>query len=230
MKKIKKLLSIIICGVFLFGTGCSNQNTSAENQDAENISTTENQETQATEEITDTEIEQVPETKIISTSKGYVEIPTDPQRVLVDYIVGDVVALGVKPIALSTLNTVDENNVSETIGQLAFGEGLEDLKYIGWGFDPETAMSLEPDLIILSWSDEGYEDLSKIAPTVYVPYGELTTEERVNFVGEILSKEDEAKEIIDAYNQKAADAYDVLANAGIADKFVTVAQLDDGQA
>lgn len=217
MKKINKIFLVSLLGITLLfiTTGCQKSKTSETNTVTITpvptlTASTEGQYTQEEKGI-----------RTVSTVKGDVEVPANPKRVLADYIVGDVVALGVKPIALSTL----EGGLKGT----AFEKEVEGLEDIGWGYDPETVMALEPDLIILSWSDEGYEELSKIAPTVYVPYGEMTTEERVLLVGEALNKEEEARQALSDFDAKVEQSIQSLKAAGVYDKFATVAQYTNGQ-
>lgn len=217
MKRINKKLLLALLGITLLfiTTGCQRSETSK----ADAITSTP-EPTQAETESKDEQEESG--TRTVSTVMGDIEVPANPKRVLVDYIVGDVVAMGVIPIALSTLDT----NIEGT----AFEKEVEGLEYIGWGYDPETVMELEPDLIILSWSDEGYEELSKIAPTVYIPYGEMTTEERVMLVGEALNKAEEARQELNDFDAKVERSIQSLKDAGVYDKFVTVAQYSNGQA
>ncbi|MFD2878728.1 hypothetical protein ACFTAO_26435 [Paenibacillus rhizoplanae] len=115
------------------------------------------------------------QTRTISTVKGDVEVPADPQRVVVLYLLGDVLALGIKPIGVS--------DVSEGA---AFENELKDVQKLGTWFEasPEVVLSLEPDLIIVP-SEETYAALHDIAPTVLVPYEKMTTDERVGFIGHI---------------------------------------------
>ena len=168
--------------------------------------------------------EQTGETRTISTVMGDVEIPANPQRVVVDYVVGDVVAMGVTPVGYAN---IDEGL---DITQTAFGAALKDAEFIGWDYDPETVMALEPDLIILSWGEEDYEQLSKIAPTIYVPYGEMSTEERVKLIGEALNKPEAAQQVLDDFNAKVENARQTLTDAGIAGQYITIAQVAEGHA
>ncbi|MDF2511213.1 MAG: hypothetical protein K0S04_1079 [Herbinix sp.] len=220
MKKINKMLLLALLGITLLfiTTGCQRSETS-ETSETDAVTST-SAPTQA--ETESRNVQEESGTRIVSTVMGDIEVPANPKRVLVDYIVGDVVAMGVKPIALSTLDTDLEGT--------AFEKEVEGLEYIGWGYDPETVMALEPDLIILSWSDEGYEELSKIAPTIYIPYGEMTTEERVMLVGEALNKAEEARQVLNDFDTKVEQSIQSLKDAGVYDKFVTVAQYSNGQA
>ncbi|WP_438347007.1 hypothetical protein ACP8HI_14885 [Paenibacillus sp. FA6] len=49
----------------------------------------------------------------------------------------------------------------------------------------ESVMMLNPDLILVIGEDY-VEKLSKIAPTVFIPYGDMTQDERITFIGEVL--------------------------------------------
>lgn len=162
------------------------------------------------------------ETRTVSTVMGDVEVPVNPQRVVVDYVIGDVAALGVVPVGVAKGEEGGENT--------AFGDKItESVKIENWDMEPEEIMALEPDLIILSFSQEPYENLSKIAPTVYVPYGDMTTKERINLIGDALNKNEEAQTVIDAYEAKINDAKQKIQEAGLSDKTVTIGQFGDGE-
>lgn len=136
------------------------------------------------------------QTRIISTVKGDIAVPTSPQRVVVLYLLGDVLALGIKPIGVS--------DVSEGA---AFEDELKDVQKLGTWFEasPEAILALNPDLIIVP-SEETYEALHQIAPTVLVPYEKMSTEERVSFIGQVVGKEDQAKELFTDFHKKLKTA------------------------
>lgn len=152
------------------------------------------------------------QTRTITTVKGDIEVPADPQRVVVLYLLGDVLALGVKPIGVS--------DVSEGA---AFEKELNDVQKLGTWFEasPEAVLSLNPDLIIVP-SDETYEVLKDIAPTVMVPYETMSAEERVAFIGEALGKENEAKTLFEGFHAKVAESKQKLQEAGILDHTVSI--------
>jgi iron complex transport system substrate-binding protein len=152
------------------------------------------------------------QTRIISTVKGDVEVPTNPQRVVVLYLLGDVLALGVKPIGVS--------DVSEGA---AFEDELKDVQKLGTWFEasPEAVLALNPDLIIVP-SAETYEVLHQIAPTVLVPYEKMSTEERVSFIGQVVGKDDQAKALFTDFNKKVADSKQKLQEAGILDHTISI--------
>ena len=152
------------------------------------------------------------QTRTISTVKGDIEVPADPQRVVVLYLLGDVLALGIKPIGVS--------DVSEGA---AFEDELKDVQKLGDWFEasPEVVLSLEPDLIIVP-SEETYEALHDIAPTVLVPYEKMTTAERVGFIGQIFGKEDQAASLLDNFNAKVEDSKQKLQEAGILGSTISI--------
>lgn len=152
------------------------------------------------------------QTRTISTVKGDIEVPANPQRVVVLYLLGDVLALGVKPIGVS--------DVSEGA---AFESELKDVQKLGNWFEasPEVVLSLEPDLIIVP-SEETYEALHDIAPTVLVPYEKMTTDERVGFIGQIFGKEDQAASLLDNFNAKVEDSKQKLQEAGILGSTISI--------
>ncbi|WP_063568421.1 AraC family transcriptional regulator [Paenibacillus sp. O199] len=161
--------------------------------------------------------EAVSQTRTISTVKGDVKVPNNPQRVVVDYLVGDVVALGVTPLGVA--------RAARDGKEAVFANQITDS--IKVAMEPEDVMTLEPDLIILAWGDENYEDLSKIAPTIYVPYGDMTTEERIHFIGDVLNKQEEAKAVLSAYAGKIEEAKLALQNAGLSDVTITMGEFSD---
>ncbi|MEK4058913.1 MULTISPECIES: AraC family transcriptional regulator [Paenibacillus] len=154
----------------------------------------------------------VAETRTLSTVKGEIEVPVHPKRVVVLYLLGDVLALGIKPIGVS--------DVSEGA---AFESELKDVQKLGSWFEasPEVVLSLEPDLIIVP-SEETYESLHDIAPTVLVPYEKMSAEERVSFIGEALGKEEQAKTLFDGFHKKVEESKQKLQAAGILDHTISI--------
>ncbi|MEK5031763.1 AraC family transcriptional regulator [Paenibacillus sp. FSL R7-0302] len=152
------------------------------------------------------------QTRTISTVKGDVVVPADPQRVVVLYLLGDVLALGIKPIGVS--------DVSEGA---AFENELKDVQKLGTWFEasPEVVLSLEPDLIIVP-SEETYQALHDIAPTVLVPYEKMTTDERVGFIGHIFGKEEQATSLLNNFKAKVEDSKQKLQDAGILGSTVSI--------
>ncbi len=153
------------------------------------------------------------DTKTVSTVKGDVEVPVDPKRVICTYGLGDVIALGVTPVA-----TYDVTGT-------AYEKEVE--KVPVWeSFESEEIMSYDPDLIFVV-NDEQYDAVSKIAPTVYIPFTELSMEERVTFLGEVLGKEDEAKTLLSDFQNKLKEAKSEMDTMGIADSTFSIFEVSD---
>lgn len=86
---------------------------------------------------------------------------------------------------------------------------------------PEAILALNPDLIIVP-SEETYEALHQIAPTVLVPYEKMSTEERVSFIGQVVGKEDQAKELFTDFHKKVEVSKQKLQEAGILDHTISI--------
>lgn len=156
------------------------------------------------------------QTKTVTTIKGDIEVPVNPQRVVVLYLMGDLLALGVNPVGISS---VEEG--------AAFASELDGVTSLGaFKPDPEAVTALNPDLIIVT-NEEIYEGLKKIAPTVYIPY-DLPVEERMKLLGEILGKEGQAQEMLDNFRKKVEQSKEKLKQASILDKTATIMESNKG--
>ncbi|MFC3803347.1 helix-turn-helix domain-containing protein [Cohnella sp. GCM10012308] len=153
-------------------------------------------------------------TRTVHTSKGDIEVPAQPERVVVLYMQGDLLALGVKPVGTSDVE-----------GGAAFASEIGDAKTLGNWFEPnmEAVLALDPDLIVVP-SEETYELLHKVAPTVLVPAFEMTTPERLKFIGGIFGKEKDAEALLADFDSKVAAGKEKLKAAGLADKTVTIVE------
>lgn len=142
---------------------------------------------------------QQPKTRIVKTVNGEVEIPLHPQRIVAGEYLGSLIALGITPIGTS------EHHIKNPY----FQEYLKDVENIGDGNgNVEKILSLNPDLIIMDdFYPELNEQMSKIAPTVVIPYASLkTVHEEVAYFGELLSEEDKAKTWLADYDSRMASA------------------------
>lgn len=158
---------------------------------------------------------EVTATKTISTVKGDIEIPKEPKKVVIDYFMGDALALGVKPVGVTHIYDgaffEDElKDVPSINGDDSYGE-----------YSMEKVASLEPDLIITAFETD-YDKLSKIAPTVFVDYTNMTTEERLNFIGEALGKEDKVDELLKDLDKEVEEGKSKLKEAGVLDKTISL--------
>ncbi|TAF06168.1 MAG: iron-siderophore ABC transporter substrate-binding protein [Nostocales cyanobacterium] len=139
-----------------------------------------------------------PEMRVFKHAMGETKIPLHPQRVVVLGGLDNVLALGVKPIAATTL------------GDYKFQAYLQDLtsdiEKIGTNGQPnlEKILYLKPDLILgFSWDAELYEQLSKIAPTVLVDK-DIDWKDWLKQYAEALGKTAKAEKLLQEYDQKIA--------------------------
>jgi iron complex transport system substrate-binding protein len=138
----------------------------------------------------------------LTDAMGQVVIPVNPKRIIAPYSEDSLVALGVKPAA--------QWSIGDTVLDYLQPE-LKDVPKIGWDLPLEQTISNNPDLIIFSSPTSiqkgQYEEYKKIAPT-YVFKEEVSADWRKQLtqMGEILSKQKEAKDALAKYDAKAAEA------------------------
>ncbi|WP_145046659.1 ABC transporter substrate-binding protein [Paenibacillus xylanexedens] len=140
-----------------------------------------------------------PQTRILSTMMGDVTVPLHPERVVVDWNIGHVLAVGVTPVGVpGSLLDYGAFLRDKLVDSADLGNHSE--------ISLERMVELEPDLII-TWDQEKFQTYSKIAPTVvYVPDQYDSMEAEVTAMGEILNREVEAKEWNTTFKQRVADA------------------------
>ncbi|MGO5064764.1 ABC transporter substrate-binding protein [Clostridium sporogenes] len=152
-------------------------------------------------------------TRTISTVMGKVEVPANPKRIIVNYFQGDLLALGVKPLAMSSME-----------GDIALKNELKGVKIVE-KWEPEEIMALKPDLIIVI-SEEEYKKYNKIAPTIFLPFTKISSEERLTLIGEAVGKQEEAKKVINNFKNKVETSKKKLETAGVMDKSFTLLEQD----
>ncbi|MCG7316985.1 ABC transporter substrate-binding protein [Brevibacillus laterosporus] len=140
-------------------------------------------------------------TKVFRDATGEIEIPIHPERIVSITFLGDLAALGVKPVGAGSIAL--ENSV-------LLSKELEGVENVG-DVSIEKVMQLKPDLIIVPTylPTEITGQLKKIAPTVSLPSGTLEGTdpiEEVRTFGELVGKEAEAEAFITRYKQKAEAA------------------------
>ncbi|WP_016937433.1 iron-hydroxamate ABC transporter substrate-binding protein [Bacillus siamensis] len=126
-------------------------------------------------------------------TKGKIDIPAHPKRIVTDFYAGE-------------LLSVDANVVGA--GSWAFKnpfiqKQLKNTTDIGNPVNVEKVMQLKPDLIVLM-KDDQYEKLSKIAPTIVIPFNTAkNTKDTVSLFGDIAGAKDKAKSFMADFNKKA---------------------------
>lgn len=159
------------------------------------------------------EAESEEKTKKVPTINGDIEIPTNPDRIVVDAYLPTLLLLDEKPVGatqrdLENVHIQDQVNGIENTGESAV----------------ESILALKPDLIITADSEAtSYEKLSKIAPTIVIPYETYrSVEEEVNGLAEILGKQAEAKVWLKEFNEKVNVNREKLATVMKPDETVSI--------
>ncbi len=148
---------------------------------------------------------------------GEVTVPAEPKRIvdLTGSSIGDLLALGVKPVAA----------IRDSL-QNPYHEGLLDgVADLGSAPTAEVVLAQNPDLIIafdyIEPSD--YEQLRKIAPVVRLKYGALPPQELLAEFGKITGKETQAQEWVEKWNAKIAEVKPKI-QAVVGDRTVSILQ------
>ncbi|MGW9527655.1 ABC transporter substrate-binding protein [Paenibacillus terrae] len=137
------------------------------------------------------------ETRSFTTVKGDIQIPVKPQRIVTDFYGGELLSVGANVVG-----------VEPTAFQNPFLTDLlkeKGTKEVGDPTNLEKTLELKPDLIVVM-KDTNYEALSKIAPTLYIPYGTTTNiYDTVKLFGDITGEKEKAEQFIAAFDKKAAE-------------------------
>lgn len=140
----------------------------------------------------------------ITHDKGTTTIESKPERIVaLDLsLVGAVVSLE-RPLVGGIATYRDLTGFPPYLG-----DAVADTKEVGPLESPnlEAIAELEPDLIISATvrHDELYDELSAIAPTVFVKTTGPTWKDNIRLVGEALGEEAKADEVLTAYETRAA--------------------------
>ncbi len=170
---MKKIIAMMIAIMTILVVGCGQ--------------TTE----QPTQSSVPTENTASSETIVYKGVLGDVEIPTNPQRVVADYYVGELLKLET-PLVGADLTYKSSAWSDKVAGITDIGESIEKV------------YSLKPDLIITMREDK-VAQYSKIAPTVCIPYGTYNPEQLLVELSRVVNKEGYANEWLVKFNKDMAD-------------------------
>ncbi|WP_025027582.1 ABC transporter substrate-binding protein [Caldalkalibacillus mannanilyticus] len=176
--KVKHLLfNMLIVALLFFLVGCGNEET-----DSKQV------------ENTDHLKEALATRTFIDVTGREIEIPVEPKRIVTTQYLDALLALGVKPVGVP----------SHVLDNKYLGTLQENVADLGHPFSLEKIIELEPDLIIAA-NQEEVEQLSKVAPTVVVPWmhGDVFTQ--LFEIARVIDKEKEAKEWIATQDAKASE-------------------------
>ncbi len=136
---------------------------------------------------------------------GPIEVPADPQRVVVlSTYAGDVMALDVNLVGVDSWSKMNPR----------FDEGLKGVDEVS-DESLEKIIELEPDLIIGLSTINNIDKLNEIAPTVTYTYGKLDYLSQHLEIGILLNKEEKAQAWIEDFKKRAQSAgKDIKAKIG----------------
>ncbi|MFJ7252059.1 ABC transporter substrate-binding protein [Streptomyces sp. NPDC098085] len=143
-------------------------------------------------------------THTVKTAMGDVEVPVDPQRVVVldSGELDSALTLGVRPVGAT--HSATEDSFPSYLPE----SRTKGIKAVGEIANPsmETVASLKPDLILTSKVRDGdrYEQLSAIAPTVMTESTGTAWKENFQLHADALGKQAEAKKVVAAYDAHVA--------------------------
>lgn len=137
-------------------------------------------------------------TRIFSTVNGDIEIPAHPQRIVTQGLLPYFLAFDVKPVGAPSWELEYPHLAGKT-------DGIENIGVIE-AASLEKILELAPDLIV-TVAGEMYEQLSKIAPTIVIPYDVIgDAHNDMRLFGKLLGKEEEAEQWLAAFDRKVADS------------------------
>lgn len=144
--------------------------------------------------------EETPEFITYESETGPIEVPADPQRVvLLSGFTGNVLDLGVNVVGVDVWS---KNNPT-------FADELKDVEEVS-DESLEKIIELEPDLIIGLSNIKNVDKLSEIAPTVTYTWGKLDYLTQHIEIGKLLNKEKEAQAWVDDFQKRVAAAGDEI--------------------
>jgi len=140
------------------------------------------------------------ETRMFETVNGEIEIPSKPKRIVTDFYGGELLTVGANVVGVEP-TAFDHPFIQDK---------LEETEDIGEPINIEKVLSLQPDLIVVMYDDH-YEQLSEIAPTVYIPYGTTTNiEETVQLFADLTGNKEEGKAFLSKFAAKAEEGREKL--------------------
>ena len=152
-------------------------------------------------------------TRTVETVRGSIDVPDNPLRVvtLEPVELDTTVALGIVPVGTAVL--------SETAGVPPYlGTEAAGIATVGTVAEPtiEDIAAAQPDLILGTETRHAqyYDQLSAIAPTVFIASQSDPWRDSVRFVGRVVGKEAKAEELLTAYDDRCAEIAEKHDTAG----------------
>lgn len=173
------------------------------------------------------------ETRVVETEQGEVEVPADPQKVVVlNYaLAGYLFDLDVPVVATTPEVTESDGEFSQFWSEKAEAQGTEFLPWSNDGFDLEAIIEAEPDLIIaggigfpLKHATDAYDRLQEVAPTVVVSGDKQTWQDQFSFIAsDVLGRQEDYEKFESAYEDRVAEVKD---NISVPEGEISILTLD----
>ncbi|WP_459549937.1 ABC transporter substrate-binding protein [Nocardia sp. X0981] len=153
------------------------------------------------------------DTRPVQTDRGTVEVPADPQRVVVlnGALAGYLYDLDV-PVAAADPRVLGVSGRSADFPQAWAADAQEQgtqVVPVGQSVNLEFIASVRPDLIIgggqgftAKQSVDAYDQLSAIAPTVLVPAGTTGWQDQLKLLADVVNRGDDVAELVTAYENR----------------------------
>ncbi|WP_282137059.1 iron-hydroxamate ABC transporter substrate-binding protein [Rossellomorea aquimaris] len=184
---MKKWLIPFTLLLVLLVSACGNSSTKEESSDSKE------KDTKSSDTIT------------YQSENGPVEVPADPQRVVVlSSFAGNVMALDVDVVGVDSWSKMNPR----------WDKELKDVEEVT-DESLEKIIELDPDLIVGLSNIKNVDKLNEIAPTVTYTYGKVDYLTQHIEIGKLLNKEKEATEWVDDFKKRAQTAgEDIKAKIG----------------
>lgn len=165
--------------------------------------------------------------RTITHDKGSTEIPERPKRIVaLDNSLVEAVVLLERPLVGGISSYRDQSGFPRYLG-----DAVKDTEDVGPLETPdlEAIAALEPDVIVSATvrHDALYDELSKIAPTVFVKTTGPQWRENVTFLAEVLGAEGKAVEELAEYTDRAKAVGDAI-NAKAENPTISIVRFLDG--
>lgn len=160
-------------------------------------------------------------TRTVTTDYGDVEVPTDAKKIVVlNYALAGYLYDLDQPVTATIPESADaaEGEFSELWGDAPGEDGTVFLPWSVDGFDLESILAQDPDLIIgggigfpLFQAEEVYDELSDIAPTVLVGKELDTWQEQFSFLADdVFDQSDDYDAAVAAYDERVAEVRNAI--------------------
>ncbi len=190
----------------LTAAGCSNKNNKGEEPSGSTAPITE----APKEDLPEESLPEEAATRTVSTVMGDIEVPSDPQRVVVNWYIGDAFALELNVVGYFAW----AHEAMPFYDKFASAALIEN-------WEPEDVMKLDPDLII-TYSEDDFSKFNKIAPVLVIPESNITSLERAKIIGEATGHTAQAEAAVKNFEAKLAEAKEKLQDDAFKDKTFSI--------